>query len=94
MRVHVDEAGRHDVSGGVDDALAGLGRQRRPDLDDRVAVDADVGDARGAAGAVDEAAVADEQADSGLLSHDSHGATEGEQRDDERAARVHECFGH
>ena len=54
--------------GGVDDALAGPGCQRRPNLDDGVAFDADVGGARGTSGAVDEAAVADQQPASGLLS--------------------------
>jgi hypothetical protein len=91
VRVHVDEAGGHDPPGSVDDALAAPGCQRRPNLHDDVAFDADVGGARGASGAVNEAAVADEQPGSGLLCHDSHGATEGEQRDDEGAALVI-CF--
>jgi hypothetical protein len=60
--VDIDEAGRDDLAGGVDHGLAGL-RRDRADGDDAVAAEADVGLERGAARAVDDLAVADDDLD-------------------------------
>ena len=62
MGVGVDEAGRHDVTGRVDD----LARRRRSEVADGIdapTTDPDVGAAQGRARTVDHAAVADQEVD-------------------------------
>jgi hypothetical protein len=60
--VRVDEAGRYDEAGGVDGPCRASVRSGRPaDEHDPVARDADVGEACGSAGAVEELAVTDEK---------------------------------
>ena len=60
MRVHVDEARRHDAAGDVERAIGGAcetGRHR----DDALALDRGVGGAPGGAGAVDDGAAAEQE---------------------------------
>jgi hypothetical protein len=62
--VDVHEAGADDLAGGVEGRFR-LGVAELPDCGDPVAADADVGAEPGQPGAVDDAAVADEQVEHG-----------------------------
>jgi hypothetical protein len=54
VAVRIDETGRNDIAGRVDDPFPGTGVERLRDCGDRVGLYAQVSAARGAAGAVDD----------------------------------------
>ena len=58
--MHVDEAGRDHLAGGIDDPI-GLAAEPRPDRGDALALDGDVGRPGRAAAAVDHGATANEE---------------------------------